>query len=68
LCLDSKSFDRRDEKFKRQWSFSNLVSFCRIHLFNYIHLTKFLESQNEWKLDAENNNQLGIFDDYLAIE
>jgi IS4 transposase len=27
-CLDSKSFDRRDkEKFKRQWSFSNLVSF-----------------------------------------
>jgi IS4 transposase len=58
---------------KRQWSFSNLVSFCRIHLFNYIHLTKFLESpENEWKLDPDNNNnnnnnnQLGIFDDYLA--
>ena len=34
---------------KRQWSFSNLVSFCRIHLFNYIHLTKFLESpENDW--------------------
>jgi hypothetical protein len=49
------NLDRRDkEKFKRQWSFSNLVSFCRIHLFNYIHLTKFLESpENEWKLDAE---------------
>lgn len=32
------------KSFKRQWSFSNLVSFCRIHLFNNIHLTKFLES------------------------
>jgi hypothetical protein len=52
---------------KRQWSFSNLVSFCRMHLFNYIHLTKFLESpENEWKLDTENNGQLGLFDDYLA--
>jgi hypothetical protein len=48
--------------------FLNLVSF-RIHLFNYIHLTKFLESpEKRMELDAENNNQLGIFDDYLAIE
>jgi hypothetical protein len=52
---------------KRQWSFSNLVSFCRIHLFNYIHLTKFLESpENDWELDKENDGQLGLFDDYLA--
>jgi hypothetical protein len=52
---------------KRQWSFSNLVSFCRIHLFNYIHLTKFLESpEKDWELDGENNSQLGLFDDYLA--
>jgi hypothetical protein len=52
---------------KRQWSFSNLVSFCRIHLFNYIHLTKFLESpENDWKLDQANDGQLGLFDDYLA--
>lgn len=52
---------------KRQWSFSNLVSFCRIHLFNYIHLTKFLESpEKEWELDVKNNNQLGLFDDYLS--
>ena len=52
---------------KRQWSFSNLVSFCRIHLFNYIHLTKFLESpENDWKMDKENDGQLGLFDDYLA--
>ena len=52
---------------KRKWSFSNLVSFCRIHLFNYIHLTKFLESpENHWKLESENDGQLGLFDDYLA--
>jgi IS4 transposase len=30
---------------KRSWAFSNLVSFCKIHLFNYIHLMKFLETQ-----------------------
>lgn len=52
---------------RRQWSFSNLVSFCRIHLFNYIHLTKFLEShENEWVIDSENSKQLGLFDNYLA--
>jgi IS4 transposase len=28
---------------KRSWAFSNLMSFCKIHLFNYIHLMKFLE-------------------------
>jgi hypothetical protein len=52
---------------KRQWSFSNLVSFCRIHLFNYIHLTKFFESpEKQWKLDGDDDGQLGLFDDYLA--
>jgi len=52
---------------KRQWSFSNLVSFCRIHLFNYIHLTKFLESpEKDWELDPKINGQLGLFDNYLA--
>ena len=52
---------------KRKWSFSNLVSFCRIHLFNYIHLTKFLESpENDWKMDKENDGKLGLFDSYLA--
>ena len=52
---------------KRQWSFSNLVSFCRIHLFNYIHLTKFLESpEKQWKFDGDDDGQLGLFDDYLA--
>ena len=52
---------------KRQWSFSNLVSFCRIHLFNYIHLTKFLESpEKDWELNTKSDGQLGLFDDYLA--
>jgi hypothetical protein len=52
---------------KRQWSFSNLVSFCRIHLFNYIHLTRFLESpEKDWELDPKNEGQLGLFDNYLA--
>lgn len=52
---------------KRKWSFSNMVSFCRIHLFNYINLTKFFESpENEWEYDQKNNVQLGLFDDYLA--
>ena len=45
---------------KRQWSFSNLVIFCRIHLLNNIHLTKFLESpENQWKMKSENVEQLG---------
>jgi hypothetical protein len=52
---------------KKQWSFSNIVSFCRIHLFNYIHLTKFFESPEiDWELHQENDGQLGLFDDYLA--
>jgi hypothetical protein len=52
---------------KRKWSFSNLVSFCRIHLFNYFHLTKFLESpEKEWKFSGENNEQLGLFDVYIS--
>lgn len=34
---------------KRKWSFSNLASFCRLHLFNYIHLFKFLENpEKDW--------------------
>lgn len=34
---------------KRKWAFSNLASFCRLHLFNYIHLKKFLENpEKDW--------------------
>jgi hypothetical protein len=37
------------KKIKRKWSFSNLASFCRLHLFNYIHLMKFLENpEKDW--------------------
>lgn len=37
------------KKLKRRWAFSNIVSFCRIHLFNYIHLTKFLKNpEKDW--------------------
>lgn len=35
---------------KRAWAFSNLVSFCKIHLFNYIHLLKFLKNPDkDWE-------------------
>jgi hypothetical protein len=48
---------------KKKWSFSNLVSFCRIHLFNYIHIIKFLESsEKEWKNNIEYYTQFGLFD------
>ena len=35
------------KRLKRHWSSSNLVSFCKIHLFNYIHLFRFLENPGE---------------------
>ncbi|MFN5182557.1 MAG: IS4 family transposase [Bacteroidota bacterium] len=37
------------KKLKRKWAFSNLVSFCRLHLFNYINLIKFLNNpEKDW--------------------
>jgi hypothetical protein len=37
------------KKVRRKWAFSNLASFCRLHLFNYIHLIKFLENpEKDW--------------------
>ena len=48
---------------KKKWSFSNLVSFCRIHLFNYIHIVKFLESsEKEWEINTDYYVQYGLFD------
>lgn len=32
------------KKLNRKYAFSNIVSFCKIHLLNYIHLLKFLEN------------------------
>ena len=47
------------KKIKKKWAFSNLASFCRLHLFNYIHLLKFLENpQKDWL--KEFNPQLQI--------
>lgn len=47
------------KKVKRKWAFSNLASFCRLHLFNYIHLIKFLENPlKDWL--KEYNPQLQL--------
>ena len=47
------------KKIKRKWAFSNLASFCRLHLFNYIHLTKFLENpEKDWLIEYDAQLQL----------
>jgi IS4 transposase len=47
------------KKIKRKWAFSNLASFCRLHLFNYIHLTKFLENpEKDWLREYDAQLQL----------
>jgi len=47
---------------KKSWAFSNLVSFCKIHLFNYIHLIKFLENPDkDWQKTQQNYLQYSIF-------
>ena len=47
------------KKLKRSWAFSNLVSFCKIHLFNYINLMKFLENpERDWIIDKAETKQL----------
>lgn len=47
---------------KRKWAFSNLVSFCKIHLFNYIHLLRFLEHPDrDWRKEENNLVQLTLF-------
>ena len=50
------------KRLKRPWAFSNLVSFCKIHLFNYIHLLNFLENPERDWLKSENHIvQLALF-------
>lgn len=47
---------------KRPWGFSNLVSFCKIHLFNYLHLLSFLESPDkDWRKTHLRSAQLALF-------
>ena len=47
---------------KKSWAFSNLVSFCKIHLFNYIHLLLFLEDPDkDWQKIGPINLQYDLF-------
>ena len=56
------------KQLKRPWAFSNLVSFCRVHLFNYIHLMRFLENpEKDWQKSEVNMEQLTLFDRQLAL-
>jgi IS4 transposase len=49
------------KKIKRKWAFSNLASFCRLHLFNYIHLIKFLENpEKDWLKVSNDQLQLNF--------
>jgi hypothetical protein len=50
------------KKIKRKWAFSNLVSFCKIHLFNYIHLFRFLENPDkDWQKTYDELMQPTLF-------
>jgi hypothetical protein len=50
------------KKLKRNWAFSNLVSFCKIHLFNYLHLFKFLENPDkDWQKTYDELMQSTLF-------
>lgn len=47
---------------KRHWAFSNIVSFCKIHLFNFINLIKFLEEpEKDWTGEKNDQAQLSLF-------
>ena len=47
---------------KKAWAFSNLVSFCKIHLFNYIHLLRFLENPDkDWLKEEKFQIQYSLF-------
>lgn len=47
---------------KKSWAFSNLVSFCKIHLFNYIHLMNFLENPDkDWQKIICKERQITLF-------
>ena len=47
---------------KKSWAFSNIVSFCKIHLFNYIHLLKFLENPDrDWQKVIDFKVQYTLF-------
>ena len=46
---------------QRSWSFSNIATFCRIHLFNYIHLINFLNApERDWQKSMQKQLQLEL--------
>ncbi|MDM1086215.1 hypothetical protein [Myroides odoratimimus] len=46
----------------RSWAFSILVSFCKIHLFNYIKLLHFLENpEQDWIIEDQEIKQRSLF-------
>ena len=50
------------KRLKRPWAFSNLVSFCKIHLFNYLHLLRFLENPDkDWQKTYDELMQPSLF-------
>lgn len=56
------SDSRVKDVIKRAWSFSNLVSFCKIHLFNYLHLLRFFENPDkDWQRSEEFIVQYSLF-------
>ena len=51
------------KQLKRRWAFSNLVSFVRIHLFNYLHLMRFLENpEKDWLRKQQNIEMQSLFE------
>lgn len=47
---------------KRNWAFSNLVSFFKIHLFNYINIYSFFENpEKDWQKAENDIGQLSLF-------
>jgi hypothetical protein len=47
---------------QRKWAFSNLVSFCKIHLFNYINIFSFFENpEKDWRKIEDDTGQLSLF-------
>jgi hypothetical protein len=47
------------EKFKRQWSFSNIVRFVEFIYSTISTLLNFTKPENQWKLESDNDRQLG---------
>lgn len=53
-----------DRSIKRRWAFSNLASFIRINLINYLHLFHFLEDpEKDWNKIIESDQMEIVFAD-----